>query len=284
MSIYGDIQKYATPKSSEVDQFRALMKAISKMGYTNELHGTKHQVTFDNPLATAHELSCELCDVLIFVYKKNEARYTFLQNKKTISTSYKPAYKINIPLRQKHLLGEFPYVKMRNKELSIPSDIFKNRILDSIGSIGVFYADKMGMLNMDYSIMSLMKLGKVVTKLDYDKNRSRVHEFNGVNSKVRTINHFDEVESCNNLIEFEKHLINMKIGEPITSTKQETSMYVIGLIKEILIKDSSQNVEKYLNDIEKISKFNEIHQKINNDNSSVNYPNFKIAIIDVDNN
>jgi len=88
---------------------------------------------------------------------------------------------------------------MTNEEKHIPADIFLNRNLDSIGSLGVFYVDTSSQINMDYSIMSLMSTSGSFNTSDYDKNHSRTFTFKGVIKNIWKIKTFEEVEACINL-------------------------------------------------------------------------------------
>lgn len=85
MSLYVEIQKHAKTSSGEVDLFKALQKSFKTFADVMNVHGTKYQMKFNNPLDITEEISCEIADLLIFVYDENEARFTYLQNKKLCS-------------------------------------------------------------------------------------------------------------------------------------------------------------------------------------------------------
>lgn len=179
MSLYVEIQKHAKVSSGEVELFKALQKSFRTFADVMNVHGTKYQMEFTNPLDITEEVSCEIADLLIFVYNENEARFTYLQNKKAYSSTYLPNGEISIPLRQRYLLGNFPIIKAKNKSIYVPSTTFSSRILDSIGSLGVFYTDSLGLINMDYSIMSLMHTTELYTNLDYSSNKTKKFSFSG---------------------------------------------------------------------------------------------------------
>lgn len=279
MSLYNDIQLHANPNSGEVALFRALKTAMSGIGYVNELHGTKYQVDFDNPLNPSKIVTCELCDLLVFVYRGTEARFTFLQNKKKFSPKYKGNDKISLPLRQRYLLGEFPQIVMKNKLLHIPKDLLNNRVLDSIGSLGVFYLDNSGKINMDYSIMSLMCTTSSYIFSDYDRNRTRTFSLSGTVNLIRTINFFQEVEACSDLTNFESYLLNMKIGEPITTSNKFESEYVLASIESILENDSKVNNKEIIGDLQNIRKEYGIQK---NETRNYGLPAFHVAIINAE--
>jgi len=256
MSIYSDFQNQKlSNKSNEIDCFRGLMKAMKGIGYVNELHGTKYQVVFDNPLIphNKNDIACELCDLLILVYNKTNARFTFLQNKRKFSKNYIPNTKISLPLRQRYLLGDFPSIKMKDPSLYIPNDILVNRTLDSIGSLGVFYYEyNTGNINMDYSIMNLMNNPNSFNGYDYDKNHSRVFHFNGIVNLITTkANGFQELDACGNLIDFEKNLLNMTIGEPLNNGNHPLFDYILTLIENGIKKDKKDLIENGIKKDEK---------------------------------
>lgn len=268
MSLYKDIQIYAKPTNNEVALFGALLKAFSTIGDTYQVHGKKYQVKFDNPLNTkAAQKSCEIADLLLFVYDGVNARFTFLQNKKA-KPRYIPNGTIDIPVRQRFLLGNYPDIYPAGK-IVFPQKLFSTHILDSIGSLGVFYTDPMGQINMDYSVMSLMSCLKTVNWLDYDSNASAKHVFSGIIGKVNKVKGYKEVEACSTLNDFEKHLINMEIGEPITSSNGATVHRVLEIVVSALksIKTSHTSVS----DIIKIQmEFDEKYRKQSNLNNISN--------------
>jgi hypothetical protein len=276
MPIYKDIQAYVNISSGEIDLFRGLMKAMKGIGFVDELHGTKHLAQFDNPLNTTQKISCEICDLLIFSYNGTQARFTFLQNKKNFAKSYKGINNISLPLRQRYLLGTFPLISMKNKEKHIPNDIFINRTLDSIGSLGVFYIDTSGQINMDYSIVSLMSTSGSFSAFDYEKNHNRTFSFTGVSNKIRLINSYEEVEACVDLNQFETNLMNMKIGEPISNLDKTYADYIISSIESVLGKEINDNTENIISDLKKIRKEHNIESREVNKHG---IPVFHVAII-----
>ena len=276
MPIYKDIQAFVNISSGEIDLFRGLMKAMKGIGFVDELHGTKHRAQFDNPLNTTQKISCEICDLLIFSYNGTQARFTFLQNKKNFAKSYKGISNISLPLRQRYLLGSFPLISMKNKEKHIPNDIFINRTLDSIGSLGVFYIDTSGQINMDYSIVSLMSTIGSFSAFDYEKNHNRTFSFTGVSNKIRLINSYEEVEACVDLNQFETNLMNMKIGEPISNLDKTYADYIISSIESVLGKEINDNTENIISDLKKIRKEHNIENREVNKHG---IPVFHVAII-----
>jgi hypothetical protein len=281
MPLYTDIQSHTSIHSSEVDLFRGFMKALRGIGYTDELHGIKHQAQFDNPLNATKHVNCEICDILIFVYNGTQARFTFLQNKKKFSKKYKGINNISLPLRQRYLLGNFPQIFMKNKEKHIPADIFSNRSLDSIGSLGVFYIDASGRINMDYSIMSLMSTTKSFNASDYDKNHNRTYTFSGNINNIRTVHSFEEVEACINLPEFENHLLNMKVGEPLEKLEKSYANYILSSIEETISMDPFDENRDILSDIQEIRREHEIKKQDFNRRS---VPTFHVAVINTKKN
>ncbi len=289
MPLYTDIQAYTSIHSSEVELFRGLMMALKGIGYTDELHGTKHQAQFANPLNLKNKVNCEICDVLLFVYKGTKARFTFLQNKKNFSHKYKGINKISLPLRQRYLLGNFPSINMTNKEKNIPTDIFTTRTLDSIGSLGVFYIDSTGKINMDYSIMSLMSTSGKFSASDYDKNHNRTYSFSGTINNLRIIHSYEEVEACGDLSQFETHLLNMKIGEPLDNIEKSYANFILSSIEETLSVDvKNKIIPSYMNDVDEIlSDINQIRDKLNIGKQqlpSQSNPTFHVAIINANKN
>ncbi len=284
MSLYVEIQKHAKTSSGEVDLFKALQKSFKTFADVMNVHGTKYQMKFNNPLDITEEISCEIADLLIFVYDENEARFTYLQNKKAYSSTYLPNGEISIPLRQHYLLGNFPIIKAKNKSIFIPSTIFSGRILDSIGSLGVFYTDSLGLINMDYSIMNLMHTTELYTNLDYSSNKPKKFLFNGIPLNTRKIKGYLEIESCPDLVYFEQSIKALKIGEPIVASSPYISDYVLSLVE-----DAIRNNECEFSSVDDILKLRQKlsisrSQDINAIIASKDLPNFKLAVINVKKN
>lgn len=210
--------------------FRALLKSFSVIGDAYEVHGKKYQVKFDNPLnVLAKQKSCEIADLLLFVYDGVKARFTFLKNKK-VRHAYLTNGTIDLPLRQHHLLGKYPDIYPVGQRV-FSKTLFSSHTLDSIGSLGVFYIDGTGKINMDYSIMSLMRCLKTPTWHDFDGNKKSKFVCSGSSGAIRTVKGYDEVEACTNLVQFEKHLLNMEIGEPIESIHSELRYQVLEIVE-----------------------------------------------------
>lgn len=289
MSLYSDIQMYAKPSAGEITLFRALLQSFSIIGEAFEVHGKKYQVKFDNPLNTlAPQKSCEIADLLLYVYDGVKARFTFLQNKK-VRHAYLPNGTIDIPLRQQHLLGKYPDIYPVGKRV-FSKTLFSGHKLDSIGSLGVFYTDSTGRINMDYSIMNLMNCLKTPTWHDFDGNKKAKFVCTGGSGVIRTIKGYDEVEACPDLIEFEKHLLNMQIGEPIESIDNELRYQVLELVESAI--QSTKSTGTTLQDIRKIRlEFDKIFQRrlnnqyINNANIPNNVtdePRMNVVVINVE--
>ncbi|MDD3106216.1 MAG: hypothetical protein PHP65_00220 [Bacilli bacterium] len=285
MSIYHSIQSLVSFSAREEDIFRAFANSFSSIGDPLELHGTKYRVSFNNPLDVTKNVSCEISDLLLFVYKGTTARFTFLQNKKAKNTSYVPNGYNGIPLRQRHLLGDFPLITAVNKKIYFPPNLFSSRTLDSIGSLGVFYIDSSHKINMDYSVMNLMQTTGIYNSVDYDGNHNRTFSFSGKSSNIRLVKGYYEIESCSNLIDFESNILKLVIGEPITNNNYSISEFILSVVEKAIEENECRFAS--LDDIKIIRKEHGITKDNNlslvlKQPQQQKQPNLKIVVINCD--
>lgn len=225
----------------EVYLFSNLIKALTLNAYAYELHGSKGQVEFDNPAAcasSAKQVQCELCDVAIISFDAEEVRLTFLQAKMG-KKSYKPlGAKLELPVRQHYLLAKYPTIKPIGRAVKMyPHNALSNKKIESIGSIGVFYKTTTG-YDMDYQIASLRKTSKLlIHNYKYCSNLSEKYNFIGTKDNIRDITIspsevYSELEACTNLNDFETHLRNMVIGDPINISNGNLLSVIIKKVYE----------------------------------------------------
>lgn len=281
MPLYTDIQPGLSPKSKEVTIFRELLKSLRKIGIVREMHGPKtYQVEFRDPVFAPLTTRCELCDLFIVVLKNGKGKFTFLQCKRDFSANYLMNNSTAIPIRQFYLLGYKPEIYPHTKSFIIPRTILSEAIMPSIGTLGVFYLDNLGKVNMEYSVMELMHTNSTIGVVDFQKNVNKNYSFQGRYNYVKTKNGYDEVERLEHLNDFEKYLLDLKIGEPITKSNQESSSFALNIAKKVLAESITPNDLLLL----KISKlFEEIGGFIsNNDNYQDFIDSTNIVIIDGD--
>lgn len=281
MSLYADIQPGLSSKSKEVTIFRELLKSLRKIGLVHEMHGPKtYQVEFRDPVFAPLTTRCELCDLFIVVLKDGKGKFTFLQCKRDFSANYLMNNITAIPIRQFYLLGYRPEIYPHTKSFIIPRTILSEALTPSIGTLGVFYLDSLGKVNMEYSVMELMHTNSSIGVVDFQKNVNKNYSFQGRYKHIRTINGYEEVERLEHLDDFEKHLLDLKIGEPITHSNQESSSFALNIAKKVLSESITPNDLLLL----KISRlFEEIGGGIsNNDDFQDFMDSTNILIIDGD--
>lgn len=242
MPLYCDIQIGISKASNEVEIFRNLLEAIKKIGFVSEMHGPKnYQVEFDDPFIEPLTTRCELCDLFILVIKDDNARFTFLQCKRDFSKKYIPNGTTSIPLRQNYLLKNKPEIYPHVKKFNIPRTLLSKSLLPSIGTLGVFYLESSGNINMDFSIMGLNHTSSIIGVADFQKNANKVYTCHGVKNQVRKLNGYDEVECLDNLNDFESYLLDLKIGEPVSSNNRLNSIFALTIAKDALLKEPLTN-------------------------------------------
>lgn len=134
-------------RKDEVSLFRALIKTFAEFGgrvCAKELHGSKSLVEF-RPRKDWRRLGkrfgrCELADLLIIAFRRNDVRFAFIQCKR--EPSHK-AFRGRVPktfagnYEQWDLLAYRPKIKSRSS-LKVPESILSSATMASVGSFVFF--------------------------------------------------------------------------------------------------------------------------------------------------
>ena len=225
-------------KIDEVILFRKLIESLVSCTHSYELHGSKGQVKFNNPAncsSSQVDIQCELCDVAIVSFNEIEVRITFLQAKKG-NDKYTPlGHNLSLPVRQHYLLSSFPIIAPVGKAVKLyPKNTLSNKILDSIGSFGVFYK-KGKTYDMDYQIANLRNSKTIIPNFKYCSNQASKYDFIGTKNRVKSITisglAYNEVEGCDNLDSFEIYIRDMLIGDPINASNPLLLSVILKIVK-----------------------------------------------------
>jgi hypothetical protein len=216
-----------TATFSEVQLFRALIDAFGRLRplyLVEEFHGPKHQVYFNGAgLWGRTPARCELCDVLIIVYRtapRLEIRLTFLQAKLSrerhvgICAGYPHAVDL---LDFKANLEQWDLLSRRPEVLAVPPfDIhpltLREARLPSVGSFGVFHRN--GNRSIQFTYASADILAPVGTP---SSKNGRLATSAGSTSS-RSISGYVETVYCCCLPIFGDALYSMSVGTPVDPT------------------------------------------------------------------
>lgn len=217
----------ASSAFTEVEQFRALIRAFSKLKphfFLEEFHGFKRQVYFDTSHAWQRPRArCELCDVLFVVYSTNGgfgARMTLLQAKlsrETHTTGMAGSagliecqeFKANF--EQWNLLSSRPPL-IATTVFDPPPDLLSGALLPSVGTFGVFHQSPCGPVDLFY--VSADCLSPASTPFGPDTRLGRLKTKHG-GTALRTTGSWDEVTYCPTVFEFARALYELSIGTPV---------------------------------------------------------------------
>lgn len=227
-------QESATASFSEVQQFRALIRAFSlqrKKFYVEEYHGAKHQVYFNGVGAWARTPArCELCDVVFVAYRTSpavEARITFLQAK--LSKDKHPDLCRNYPTTLdavdfKSNLEQWDLLARRPQVLPVPPFKFhplalQSATLASVGSFGVFHRSLNAGTEFFYAAADRLspagspktKFGRLVTAASA--------------LRQRTVAGYLEETFCCCLPVFAEALYSLRIGTPLIAAPATVAGY-----------------------------------------------------------
>lgn len=214
MNLQRHFELRARETMSEEEMFKCLIEAFRRVHGPNKVynfHGNTHQVKFNS--IRGYELIRELCDLAIISYsrKRNEARITFLQNKKQLDYLKRRNFKAE--MGQVELLSTRPEIEGLNK-FKPPNLLLKEALLPSIGSYGVFYTN-LSKVHMYYSVAEYLEQVRRSSRGMNLKVKSR-----GICNNIKLISSsygdFEELEACETIEDFGNALLNMRIGNPIT--------------------------------------------------------------------
>lgn len=210
---------------SEVKQFRALMDSFSELKNNfeiEEFHGMKHQVIFNGKGTWGRNPArCEISDLLVISYNDNptssQIRATFIQAKKSNEKHSlcqdwpnkisQTNFKGN--LEQWDLLSRRPQV-IPYPPFHCDSNILKDAILPSIGSIIVFHKISSKVNNLFYISADKLK------PLSSPTPTTRFAKLKTLSGKtIRTIQGYNERVFTCCITTFAESLYNLEIGTPI---------------------------------------------------------------------
>lgn len=239
-----DLQKHFESKAkdamSEEEMFKNLIDSFKKIHGENKVynfHGNTHQVEFNS--GRDGKLTRELCDLAIISYssKKNEARITFLQNKKQLNYLKRRNFKAE--MGQVELLSKRPEIKGVNK-FKPHKLLLKEALLPSIGSYGVFYTN-LSKVHMYYSVAKYIEQVRPSSKGMNLKVKSK-----GICNNIKSISssygEFEELEACETIADFGNALLNMRIGSPIAFISDTGKACIYNWIKDIHNKKENNEV------------------------------------------
>ena len=209
---------------SEVQQFRALMRAFARLRrrfHLEEYHGAKHQVLFNGAGTWARAPArCELCDVVFVTYRSSpavEVRISFLQAK--LSKDNHPDLCQNYPTKLDFVefngnLEQWDLLARRPEILPVPPFrihplALQNATLPSVGSFGVFHRTRGAGTEFFYSAADqLSPVGSPRTKFG-----RLVTTANAL--RQRTVAGHSEDAYCCCLSTFAESLYSLRIGTPL---------------------------------------------------------------------
>lgn len=209
---------------SEVQQFRALMRAFSSLKsrfHTEEYHGAKHQVYFNGHGAWARNPArCELCDIVIVAYRlkpRPQIRVTFLQAKlskdryPTLCAGH-PTHAANATFKAN--LEQWDLLSRRPAILPVPPFkvhplLLASAHLSSVGSFGVFHRHRLGNPSFFYASADILTITGVSTTR-YGRLSS-----SSSSPRQRAVFGYTEQTFCCCIPMFGEALYGMKIGTPI---------------------------------------------------------------------
>lgn len=228
-------------KIDEILLFNSLKEAFINNVSAQVIHGTVGMVEFENPNKSLSKpiLKCEAGDLLIIVFNDVGIRYSLMQNKTQHKNDhYSGTDPFYSPVRQHYLLSTKPLIQPIKSYSHLTPEILSGARMDSVGSFGVFYRrkDKSSSevsYDMNYMTASDLCFDKSITDDDYCKNKQSKLSFKGVLNTIVSKGHGDEVSGCSNLINFEYHLRNMIIGQPVLKENFSTSN-LIAYVREII--------------------------------------------------
>lgn len=212
-------QEAAKATFSEVQLFRALIRAFGQLRpayVVEEFHGSKHQVFFNGAGDWRREPArCELCDVLIVVYRTVphlEIRLTFLQAK--LSRERHGVICADLPMNFKANLEQWDLLSRRPEVLPVPPfqihpHALSGALLPSVGSFGVFHRNASNGIQFTYASADI--LGPVGTP---SSKNGRLTTSAGP-PYTRSISNYLETVFCCCLPIFGSCLYSMSVGTPV---------------------------------------------------------------------
>lgn len=216
MSFYDDWKSGQTviPKN-EIKFFRFFAELLSKHYkdvHYYEVHGNPGHVSFSSGLwPTKPTVTKELGDLIIVTYDNRtmQARYTINQNKfqKTAGAQRVwPTFKFKADIHQYDLLAFRPEVEAVGS-IQFPTSILSGTDYDSVGSYGVFYEGDGHLTEFIYSIAKWLTPQSYVNSCNLILNTFQNEMSVSCRETICTIG----IET------FVKHLLDMKIGAPVSS-------------------------------------------------------------------
>jgi hypothetical protein len=212
---------------TEVEQFRALMRAFSSMKptfYLEEFHGFKRQVYFDTTHVWQRKRArCELCDVLLIVYSTTggfSVRMTLLQAKlsrkahttaSSVSAGQIEPQDFKGNFEQWNLLSARPAL-IATTVFDPPPALLSGALLPSVGSFGVFH--KLPSRQVDLFYVSADCLSPTSTPPRPDTRLGRLATKHGGPAQ-RTVGSWSEVAYCPTALDFARSLYELSIGTPV---------------------------------------------------------------------